>query len=207
MVERPPFRDVAEALLYLFNPERATVDRPPASRLADKRRGEPGQLSGMDGVATAASAAAMLEGRLTPMQLSVLACRYAPSRVRCECRSECCSGKKVNAQWRDSVDYVAHEAVYRASPRGEGLNLRFVRAVLEREYGKSKISLVDLGTDLGMSGGSCTGHRRRILDWLLHQPSLEQKGDDKEKRPKGQEVAALEAAEEILKGGGFIEIS
>ena len=58
-----------------------------------------------------------------------------------------------------------------------------------------------------MSSGSCTGHKRRITDWLLHQPALEQKGDDKEKRPKGQEVAALEAAEEILKGGGFIEIS
>jgi hypothetical protein len=207
MIERAPFASVTDALYYLFNPERATVDRPPASRLADKRRGDPGALSGEDGTATAARASAMLESRLTPLQLAILACRYAPSRVRCECRSICCSGKKTNVQWSESIDYVAHEAVYSASPRGEGLNVRFARAVLEREYGKKKVSLIDFGGDLGMASGTCTGHKRRIMEWLLHQPGDRALGDQEGKRPKGQEVVALDAAEEVLKGGGFIEKS
>lgn len=36
---------------------------------------------------------------------------------------------------------------------------------------------------------------------------MEQKGDDKKKKPKAHEAIASEAAEEVLKGGGFIENS
>lgn len=191
-MERPPFRHAVEALRFLFNPERATVDRPPAARMADKHRGDPGPLSGKDGAATAASAEAMLEGRLSPLQLAVLSCRYAPARLRCECTSDCCSGWRTNPVWRESIAHVAADAVYRVMPGREPIDGRFVTAVLMREYGKRKVVLTDVGAGLGMSLGTCTNYKRRITDWLLGHPT-------------GIEPEAFNVAEEVLRGGGFIE--
>lgn len=191
-MEGPPFRHAVEALRFLFNPDRATVDRPPVSRLADKHRGEPGPLSGQDGAATAASAEAMLKGRLSPLQLAVLSCRYAPNRLRCDCRADCCGGWRTNPAWRDAIAYVTADAVYRVIPGREPINPRFIKAVLLREYGKQKIALTDVGTDLGMSAGTCTNYKRRIIDWLLRHPT-------------GIEMEAFRVAEEVLRGGGFIE--
>lgn len=204
-MDRPPFRHAVEALQYLFNPERATVDRPPVARLADKRRGDPGPLSGLDGAATAASAESMLEGNLTPLQLAVLSCRYAPNRLRCECRSDCCSGWRTNPTWREAISFVAGDAVYRVMPKREPIPLRYVTAVLLREYGKRKIALTDVGSDVGMSLGTCTRYRRLISDWLLHQPALESDADDKPPLPAGIEVTAFALAEDALRRGGFIE--
>lgn len=203
-MERAPFRNTVDALRFLFNPERATVDRPPMARMIDKHRGEPGPLSGLDGAATAASAAAMLSGRLSPLQLAVLSCRYAPSRLRCHCGSDCCGGWRTNAAWKESIAYVAAEAVYRVMPGREPIDARLVTAVLMREYGKQKTVLTDVGSSLGLSLGTCTNYKRRILDWLLHQPAVPDQRPEGAK-PAGIEVQAFAIAEKALRGGGFIE--
>lgn len=203
-MERPVFRHATDALQFLFNPDRATCDRPPAARMGDKRRGEPGPLHGLEGAATAARAEAMLESRLTSLQRAVLACRYAPSRLRCECKSDCCSGWRTNPGWREAVSFVADEAVYRVLPGREPIASRYVTAVLLREYGKQKIALTDVGAQLGMSLGICTDRKRRISDWLLHQPAAHV-DDDKPTKPIGIEVAAFSLAEDVLRQGGFIE--
>lgn len=213
MSERLAWRGVDEALQFLFNPDRAPCDRPPAARLADERRGDPGQLSGLDGAATTGSALAMLEGRLTTLQLVVLAARYAPSKLRCECTSDCCSGWKTNPKWRDAIDYLAHEVLYRGLTGLDVMYVRYVTAVLMREYGKPKpgerkIVLTDVGTDLGLSLGSCTNYRRAALNWLLRVvpvPEAVENGKKVPALPKGIEVEALVAAEETLRLGGFIQ--
>lgn len=209
MTERAPFRHAVEALRFLFNPERATCDRPPAARLADIRRGEPGALSGLDGAATVASAEAMLRGRLSQSQMAILACRYAPARLRCSCRADCCSGWRTNPQWREAISYVALDALYQALSEGESSRLRFVTAVLLREYGQKKISLTDLGADLGMSTGTCTNYKRRILNWLLRPEAISEVRDEnggvvQPALSKGQEPIAFALTEEVLRQGGFI---
>lgn len=208
MSEPAPFRNTADALRFLFNPDRIVCDRPAASRMADKTRGEPGQLSGFDGAATAASAEAMLTGRLTTAQITVLACRYAPSKLRCECKSDCCSGWATNPQWQNAISYIAQEAKLRAFNGVDVVHLRFITAVLRKEYGKDKVAVTDVGTDLGMSAGTCTNHSRRIIGWLLRSEALQQKTKDGKKLPpipRGIEVTAFIAAEETLRLGGFIE--
>lgn len=209
MTELAPFRHATQALKFLFNPERTTCDRPPVARLADIRRGEPGALSGLDGAATAASAAAMIKGRLTPSQIAILVGRYAPPKLRCGCKSDCCSGWKTNPEWREAISYVAADAFYQALP-GEAAHLRYVTAVLLREYGKQKIVLTDLGADLGLSLGTCTNHRRKVLNWLLrpHGESEVKNEDGTVIQPAlamGKEPIAFAAAEEALRLGGFID--
>lgn len=210
MTERPPFRHAVEALRFLFDPDRAACDRPPAARMIDKRRGDPGPLAGLDGAAEIGVAEDMLRKRLTPLQLAVLACRYAPSKVRCECRSDCCSGLRTNPTWREAISDVSGEAVYRVLPGREPVDQRYVAAVLLREYGSQKIVLTDVGTSLGMSLGTCTNRKRKILDWLLRPRAIPaEKREDgtasKTESPQGVEVAAFVLAEEVLRGGGFIE--
>lgn len=210
MVEQAPFQHAVDALRFLFNPERTTCDRPPVARLADLRRGEPGAISGLDGAATVASAEAMIRGRLTQSQMAILACRYAPAKLRCGCRADCCSGWRTNPQWREAISYVALDALYQALPDGESARLRFVTAVLLREYGHKKhIVLTDLGADLGMSIGTCSNYKRRVLNWLLRPQTVSEERDEKGsvvKRAlqKGQEPVAFALAEEVLRQGGFI---
>lgn len=210
MTERPPFRHAVEALRFLFNPDRATCDRPPAARMVDKRRGDPGPLAGLDGAAEIGVAEDMLRRRLTPLQLAVLACRYAPSKVRCECRSDCCSGWRTNPTWREAISDVSGEAVYRVLPGREPVDQRFVAAVLLREFGGQKIVLTEVGADLGMSPATCSRRKRKTLDWLLRPRALpESKGADgcvtTPAQPQGIEVEAFALAEGVLRGGGFIE--
>lgn len=205
MTERVPFRHAAEALTFLFDPERVVCDRPAASRMGDKRRGDPGPLSGLDGAATAASAQVMLTGRMTTSHLAVLACRYAPAKLRCECKSDCCSGWAANPQWQNAISYVAHEAKLRAFRGVDVAHLRFITAVLRREYGKEKGALTDIGSDLGMALGTCTNHRRRVVDWLLRSERPHDQSDDEPSLPPGIEVIAYKTAEEVLRSGGFIE--
>ncbi|TEA79824.1 hypothetical protein [Allopusillimonas ginsengisoli] len=107
------------------------------------------------------------------------------------------------------MSYVAFDAIYQAT-MGEGANHRFASAVLLREYGKQKIALTDLGADLGMSLGTCTNQRRRLLDWLLRpkgQSDKKNKNDSlaRSALPLGKEPIAFAAAEEALRLGGFIE--
>lgn len=190
-MDRAPFRNTEDALRFLFNPERVVCSRSAVSRLADMKRSEPGQLSGLDGAATAASAQAMLEGRLTQIQLMVLACRYAPEKSRCYCKSDCCSGWTVNPQWQNAISYIAQEARLKVFKGASGVHLRFIAAVLWKEYAKHKGALTDVGTSLGMSLGTCTNHRQRILDWLMHSST-------------GVERIAYLEAESGLRLGGFI---
>lgn len=208
MVEQPPFRDVDEALKFLFDPNRVSCDRPPAARMADKRRGEPGPLAGLDGVAESGTAEVMLKGRLTPLQFAILAARYAPNKMRCGCKSDCCSGWRTNPQWRQAIDYLASEALYKALPDCDAMYMRFVAAVLLREYGRQKIALTDVGADLGLAMGTCSKYKRRILDWLLRpmtEPDAAKNSKDGPPAPPGKEVIAKIEAEQALRLGGFIE--
>ncbi|MFT0532252.1 hypothetical protein ACMHYJ_05365 [Castellaniella hirudinis] len=178
--------------------------------MADKRRGDPGPLAGLDGAAEIGMAETMLKARLTPLQLMVLACRYAPSKLRCECRADCCSGWRTNPTWRTAIADVAGEAVYHALPAREHVDQRYVAAVLLREYGAQKIALTDVGASLGMPLGTCTNRKRKILGWLLRPKALpEVKREDgtisQPAQAQGIEVSAFALAEEVLRGGGFIE--
>lgn len=191
-MDRAPFRSTADALRFLFNPDRVVCSRSAVSRLADMKRSEPGQLSGLDGAATAASAQAMLGGRLTQVQLAVLACRYAPSKSRCNCKSDRCSGWVVNPQWQTAVSYMAQEAKLKVFKGANGVYLRFITAVLWKEYAKHKGALTDVGTSLGMSLGTCTNHKQRVLDWLLQSST-------------GVERMAYLDAESALRLGGLVD--
>lgn len=208
MTERAPFHNAADALRYLFDAERpTTVSRSAIARWADGTLGDPGPLAGLDGAATAGSAKAMLEGRLTQLQLVVLAARYAPSRRRCECKADCCSGWKTNPKWREAIDYLAHEALYRALAGLDAMYVRYVTAVLLKEYGQRKIAVTDVGTDLGLSLGSCANYKRAILSWLLRAEAIPEEVVGNKKtlaQPQGMEVQAFAAAEEALRQGGFI---
>jgi len=108
-------------------------------------------------------AKAMLEGNLTPFQLALLACRYAPPTVKCECRMECCSGKKPNQQWRDVVRYVAGEALMHPLRGCDKANLTYTVAVVAAEYGGKAEPLVKLGKRFGLSAGACTEHKQKVL--------------------------------------------
>lgn len=190
-MERAPFRHTVDALRFLFNSDRVVCSRSAVSRMADMTRGEPGLLSGLDGAATAASAQAMLTGRLTQAQVMVLACRYAPIKLRCECKAGCCSGWAINPQWQNAISYIAQEVKLKAFQGTDKSHLQFVVAVLWKEYAKQKGALTDVGTSLGMSLGTCTNHRRRVLNWLLSPET-------------GLEEVAYREAESGLRLGGFI---
>jgi hypothetical protein len=139
-----------------------------ATSRADKRRGEPDPLAGVDGAATAGLGQDMLKGRLSRLHLAVRACQYAPALVRCNCRCDCCSGQRPNPQWQRAASYVAADARLHALA-GCNAQLRFVQAVLAREYGGNprRINLTDVGEGLGMSLGACTGRCKRVINWLL----------------------------------------
>ena len=190
-MDRAPFRNTADALRFLFDLDRVVCSRSAVSRLADMKRGEPGLLSGLDGAATAASAQAMLLGRLSKSQLMVLACRYAPAKLRCHCKSDCCSGWTVNPQWQNAISYIAQETRLKVFKGANGVHLRFITAVLWKEYAKHKGALTNVGTSLGMSLGTCTNHRQRVLDWLLQSST-------------GLERIAYLDAEAGLRLGGFV---
>lgn len=198
-----PFRSVEAALRFLFDPERVVCNRSAISRMADSRYGEPGPLSGLDGAATAAIAEAMLQGNLSPLHLAILACRFAPALEPCNCGSPCCSRRRPSPRWQQAAALVADEAMAEALADCTA-HKRFVAAVLAREYGATagRVNLNDVGEDLGMSSGTCTNHRHRVLHWLL--------GDEHAHKRRtgppqpGQEVRARQRAEEVLCCGGFV---
>lgn len=201
-MERAVFPSADFALRFIFDPERERRSRSPMALLMEPPAGEPGPLSGLDGVAETGMAKAMLEGNLTPFQLALLACRYAPPTVKCECRMECCSGKKPNQQWRDAVRYVAGEALMHPLRGCDKANLTYTAAVVAAEYGGKTEPLVRLGRRFGLSAGACTEHKQKVTEWLLGETEASPRRHGPP-RP-GREVRAYIAARDALRLGGFV---
>ncbi|RTZ39950.1 hypothetical protein EKL30_16970 [Candidimonas sp. SYP-B2681] len=98
--------------------------------------------------------------------------------------------------------------LYRALTGLDVLYVRYVTEILLREYGQRKVALTDIGTDLGLSLGSCTNYKRTALNWLLRADAVPEEvlaGKKIPALPKGVEVIALAIAEETLRLGGFIQ--
>lgn len=156
----PPFRNARAAVIFAVNREGAPA-RPLQSRMVDATGERSRELSGLDGAAQAGMILNVLDG-LGQVAVAALKASCGTRTVPCSCRSACCSGAKINREWRDAVERLAQEAIGWT----DGASYSVCRAVIIKIYGQKK-SFVEIAQETGTDAAECGTHHKVILRKLM----------------------------------------
>ncbi|ODA19957.1 hypothetical protein A9G00_43560 [Achromobacter xylosoxidans] len=170
----PLFKSAHEALLFALNYSMQQYDRPLMNRIASGEltagmaSGGGKGLSGLDGAGQAGMIRAEL-AQLRPLQQAALIASAAPAQIPCECRVSCCSGWKVNPEWRDAMSVLSTAAAAGALS-GCISNGRLRSALIQRHFG-AEISLLKLAERHEVSERTAEAHSARLKRWLFGIPA------------------------------------
>lgn len=142
------FQSTHAALVYAYNFSDQQYAPPPMVRLM--RGGAVGSGKGLVGIDGAGQAGLILAEVMqleTPSQ-AVLAARFSPHDLPCECGSRCCSGHKASPAWREAIDFLT-EYVLKNVLSGCASHYRLRRAMVARLYGE-KVTLQEVATRCGV---------------------------------------------------------
>ena len=142
------FESTHAALVFAYNYSDQQYSPPPMVRLM--RGGTVGSgkgLVGLDGAGQAGLILAEVMQMEIPSQ-AVLAARFSPHGIPCDCGSKCCSGHRASAAWREAIDFLT-EYVLRNVLSGCASHYRMRRAMVARLYGE-KVTLQEVATRCGV---------------------------------------------------------
>lgn len=164
----PVFRGVEEALRFAFRHPQGAPARPMMSRLADGPS-RPGRgLSGLDGAGQAGLILSAL-ATLGELHESIAQARYLPHSLPCECGSECCTGYRVNPEWRIAIDAITERTTNLIPHRPIMLKLR--KAVVCRHFGE-KVNFIDIAKTLRVDRDTVSDHANIVVTFLKDQERL-----------------------------------
>lgn len=166
--------------------------RPYSSRLLDAWKGgsDPADWPGQAG---------LILRELKPLSgapLATLVLRAVRVGIRCMCRRDCCSGRRMNPDWREARDVLAAAALA-ARVGGARWDLRV--AVLHRVYERHQ-NFRRMAQLLEMDEHTVADRAKEIEVWLGVRGSIDE-------RIAGIEPQALARAETILSEAGLLMAS
>jgi hypothetical protein len=130
MADDTLFSSSHAALVFAFNFSMQAYDRPMLNRLAAPGSGGGNGLAGLDGAAQAGIIRHEVKAIANGKKLleAIVVAKFAPMNIRCDCKSQCCSGQKLNAEWANSIGYISDDV------RNTALAGCSSTALLRREY-------------------------------------------------------------------------
>ena len=167
--------------------------RPMMSKMVGSSIGPSRGLSGLDGAAQAGMIMNVVR-RLGELYKSVLVASTAPMTLPCTCMRPCCSGKLINFEWHDAIEYLAWASV-KAVPGVTEPELR--TALIARHFGKQSTHR-GLATKFDFSVSHVAQAQKQINYWFdgIKREGLEIEGIE----PKAWNKAEIALREEGIVG-------
>jgi hypothetical protein len=161
----PLFRSVEAALAFAYRHPLNGIARPAINRMADGPTRTGRGLVGLDG---AGQAGLILSAVSSLGEFSSALCdaRYLPHVVDCTCGSACCTGHRVNQDWRLAVDTVT-EGTNSAIPNRR-IMLRLRQAVVFRYFGE-KARFVEIAKACRVDRDTASAHANAVTTFLRGQ--------------------------------------
>ena len=198
----PLFRNAHDALRFAFNFSGQAYDRPMMNRIAAPALGSGKGLVGLDGAAQAGMIRSEVQalGRLPE---AVIIARISPRYTPCSCGAACCSKKRPNREWVESISYLA-DHVRRTALAGCTSNGLMRREYVVRYFTRKddRASLDSLAAKYNVSRNTVSAHSTKVATWLGGVPAQKDKPD----KPTmiGMERAAFDAIEHRLFAIGMV---
>lgn len=168
--------------------------RPAAAKL-DPGRGSGGESSTVSDADGQAGLVMATLRPIGPVSLAALTCDVAPQFLRCECRRECCAGRKKNSVWTGAAHLVANRAVERVAVL-HSVKWELCAAILRRYYGDKLFTQTKLAAVFGLEVPYVAELHSVFLNWYRGR-----------KEANGLVQDAWIAAEERLRSAGLLEES
>jgi hypothetical protein len=170
----PLFKSAHTAITFALNYGITDhVERSPASKMADDRKGSGGHgLIGMDGAAQAGIILAELKRTGAFHEACVIA-RVAKRKILCNCGAECCCKHRPNWQWRDAINSIAMlvkdqmEEERKEGTRGMKDSPVMRQAIIAKFFGE-RIRVKELAHACDVTEGTVSNHTGKINKILKH---------------------------------------
>lgn len=196
MDDQPLFKSAHAALVFAFNFAGQSHDRPMMNRMAAPGIGTGKGLSKLDGAGQAGMIKAELE-RIGKLGKALIIARIMPTMETCDCKSPCCSGRRMNKEWAAAVGLIADHA-RRAALAGcvcnGSLRLEYVRRYFAAR--DKRIGLEEISKRHAVNAKTVSAHYGKVAALLGGS-----KGKD---QPPGIEQLAWNAIEDQLREVGIV---
>lgn len=158
------FPSAHSALMFAFNFSASQYERPTMNRLAAPALGTGKGLGGLDGAAQAGMILAEL-GRLSSIHQQTLTARLAPRWFPCSCVSPCCSGKKINPEWKTAMEGLRDglQGVQNAS--------KDLQLTLLTKYFGNKMTIVEVADEYALHRDTVSKHYSKIAGAMRRDES------------------------------------
>lgn len=201
-VNDPLFETAHSAMVFALNFTSQNYERPTMNKLAAPGFGSGKGLIGLDGAGQAGMIRAEMAslGRLAEC---ILIARVAPRTTPCSCRSHCCSGHRINAEWTAAIsylaDYVRTTALSGCTAHG-GLRREYVVRYFTRKDDRTNIEAIAERYDIARNTASA--HCAKVFQFFGGTPA------HGAKQPvPGLEAIAQEAIEDKLRNIGMVGVA
>ena len=182
-IEQKLFRTPQDALIFAFNYSMQQQGRSGMALLGAPSLRTGKGLSGNDGAGQAGMIRSEL-GVLSELERAIIAVRFAPKMVPCNCRNACCRGYSINPEWNEGIRVIEQAALALFS--GHVSNYRLRRRLVEKAMGE-KIELKEIAREAGVTENTVGAHWKIIKEWLL--------GRSKPRHVKGGERSRVAEAD------------
>lgn len=103
-------------------------------------------------------------GTIHPHRQAILIVRYAPRAHPCACRNGCCSGWRVNNEWRDAMGVLVEAAAQAVA--GAITNRQLRAGIVGKWAGADKANLGLLAEKCGVHRNTAGQQAKAIRKWL-----------------------------------------
>jgi hypothetical protein len=187
--DSPPFVSTESAVRFALN-----RDGSPAQPLFTKMLSEGAMriTRGWSAIDAATQAGLILCAlrQIQRVKFSTLVAKSSPATLPCSCRSACCSGRKINFQWREALGELAIE-----SHSIVDATLPVRRALLVKIYGRGYTHLTKIAKEFNEELDTVTVQHRQLIRWLYGARG---------KNIEGLEPSAWREADGILRTVGIV---
>lgn len=194
------FKNSHEALRFAFSYSMQQYALTPMSKLMRGQIGGGKGLVGTDGAGQSGMLRERLDSGLSGLHGAILVARFAPPWLPCDCRSQCCSGRRSNPEWGAAVSYLTDELVSVLAGSASHRQLR--KFLIERYFGADKdalgrkLTMEMLADKCGVNRKTAASHDAKLRQFL--------RGTKGVNGTRGQEDLAMCGADDALRGAGFV---